>query len=400
MLHHWDLTHAVAVTADGEVLIGSRVGESVSWTALPDLEGVQVEKVCAERGLLAILTSDGRVLVSFDPEGRLQDITANIHEILGKTTDIKHISICGHTIAIITADAVSLAKVDSKYEVEGRVIGRFGPDISLYSVDWSGGWGVVRSGNTLHWFGMSCVFHDFIKASSPQYWQTHALEFHDTASISEIAGNTFAMFVTLSDGRVYTRPVPWNERFMSCLFELITLPSKEPITIIVLASFSAVFITDAGNCYHSKTGSCRGDAVLTQIQSLCEYVVENIYELKHGCMIQHSSGRLCILHTRSSQNDGRPKRNPYDQRQYRQYMDTTKEPRHISFFDDKTVISVTSIFGCIYFITCDGVYWSCHFDEATEPVITRDTYFDANPLAVKRGTQSIRSALSALRISK
>lgn len=410
MIHLWDSDHAVAVMADGKVSIGSCNNDSVTWANIQGFGKVTAKKVCVQTGSLAILTSDNRILVSLDPQERLRSITASIHRITGPATIIKDIFSHRQTIIIITSDTVALADVKRKWiaidkhkdTISVRIAHRFSCEIDLWSEDWSWDWGAVRTrDNRLYRISKD----DYIDHSSfeeqPACWITEELVFHDSSSISEITGSLHTMFLLMDDGRVYAQKVPAgfphgsNKAFQQVLFL-----DGESVVKIVPTIYVVFFITAEGRCYQSQKGLCRGPMVpQIQLQSLREYFVEDIRELRCGCAVRHSNGSLCILHTSLVQDKDIcvAMLGPCVQETFEQYVSGTGIPRPIPFFDDKSVVSIWVLFGRIYFVTDEGhVFWAQHFDETMEPIITRDTYFDTNPLAVKIGTQTIRSAGSTL----
>lgn len=400
MIHRWDLEHAVAVAADGAVSIGSCSSDSpVSWTRLQFPDVIIAQKVSTRLPMLAILTSDNRILICFDPKERFEDITPGVHEILDPL-DIRHISICDtQTIMIITSNRIVVIEADrvdeGRVTVKGRVICETQYEFDIHSTDWSGGSGTVRtSDNCLH-----RISKHRGRGSSLDRWSSEQLEFSGGADISKIVCDSYAVFLLMCDGTVYARNSfgIWGSGY-SRPFEQIMFPEGEAIIKIVLAFCDIFFISAAGSCYYAKEYSfSKKKAIDAQIQGLCRYMVEDICEASYGWIVQHSGGRICILHTVLPKVGNILKLYPHNKRVFEQYIDGTKRPRSLAFFDNKTIVSVKILFNRTYFVTDEGhAYWTKEFDEETEPIITRDLYFDDNPIAVKRGTQSIRSARSIL----
>ena len=409
MIYRWDSTHAVAVMADGKVSISScSDDESVSWLDHQFPDGVTAQKVCVQLSMLVMLTSNNRVIVCLGPKNSFEDITADVYQILQGTLDIRNIDICAdRTIVIITSNRVAIVEADvqrMEYIVtfKGRILCETQCEIDMHTVDCHRGCVAVRTtNNCLYRVNKSGTIRG--PGSSLSTWNIQLLEFHDGANVCEIVCNGYSMFLLMHNGTVYAQNFLGGE--LRCetprLFRQITFPENETVIKIVVVCVGVFFITAAGNCYYASEHTCNmGGAIEIQLLSLCVDIVEDIYALRYGWAVQHSGGCVCILHTASlpNRNDGVK---PY-QHVFEQYADGTAKPRLIPFFDDKSVVSIVRLFKRTYFITNKGhVYWfedwTVDFDETTELTIARDPYFDANPLAVKRGAQSIRSACSLLK---
>ena len=427
MIYRWDSTHAVAVAADGKVSIGSCNDGSVSWSGeirelcdrrtddtesmLPDSKRsslqcpneITAQKVCVRLSMLAILTSDNRILICFNPQDQFEDITPDVCRILQGTTDIRYIAVCyTQTIMIMTSNRIAIIEVDDKhgwigkYRIKGRILYETQYEIDMHSADWTAGSGTIRTtDNCLHRINHRSSYSS--KESSLDCWRIEQLEFHDISSISEIVGDCYYVFLIMYDGTVYARNFLgiWGPEYLGP-FKQVVFPEHEAIIEIVLAFCDIFFITDAGNCYYAKDFLRSKGAIEGQIRSLSGYLVEDICETGNGWAIRHS-GCVCILHTVLPQIGPILKLYPHDKKVFEQYVSGTKKPRELSFFNDKAIVSIKTLFDGIYFITDEGhVFWTNDFDETMDPVITRDTYFDANPLAVKKNTCSIRSARSLL----
>lgn len=384
----------LAVLTDNRIAVGSFDDDSISWDKPQDLE-IQKVSICA--GRIAILTGDGHVLVGSRPQS-LSDITQEVHEIFGGDKDIRDISCGDREVMIMTRDAIALvcfSPISDRTITSYKSVHRFQQEINLCPDRWPQNKGLVRTvDNSLFWVEDDRHYTD--RTGSPDCLPVEAVEFDEAASISEIRENYHFTMLLMQDGRVLTSETPGN--YCHKPFKPIVFPYGECIAKIIQFHEDIFFIGVTGNCYHLGTGA---DEWGMPPVLLNRHVVEDVCRLGYDIAI-HCDNGLRILYTPIPQRTvgqwfkENKKRYRSKQEILKQYMDGTRQPQLLTFPGDNIVSSIR-LRGCTYFITDEGhALWTSSLDESVEPVITRDMFFDANPLVVKRSACSIRSAGSLI----
>lgn len=402
MIHNWD-KYTLAVLADnGTVLTAG--GNPLKWSSIDALAGLAIKHICSQGRVLAVLTEDNRILVCIHRQNRLEDITPTVHKVFGRAVDIVSIYVYYPVLVIIAMDGIGLIhvqpseKTSSGLEImqTSRVLCCFPSEVNLWAVDQRYNWGFVRTNdNSLHWFGHSSG-SEWIMWPTPAKWVEYPVEFDNTANIKELHSSTNYMYLLMHDGSVYAKRTPHDkdrqQRSKCTRFEQLEI--SQSIDKIVTTAHDIFFITVEGACYHSKVFRSSSMIDIRLLQCLDGCVVENVYALLNDYIVQHDGSKLSILHV--SPHRGINEHNQWSFRceTFKGYAKGTIKPIPWPFFDDKPIVSVHNLTDRAYLITDEGhAYWISDIDESTEPTVTRDVFFDANPIAVKKGMCMIRSAL-------
>lgn len=387
MIHPWGIKCVRAVLADGRASIGRLDDDSILW-ADPIHSEFEIEKAWES----AILTGDGRILVDVG-HWRLIDITQEVHKLFGGVVDISYIYCNTQIIVIITSDAVGLFSLnppESEAFIRYSIIHRFPCEITSYTTVWSRRYGFVSADKGLFWLEIG---NSQEHLGSPGYWRVEA-EIVETASICGISSNSFFTMLLTEDGRVYAQKNRWHGGIY-IPFKQIMIPHGEHVIKIVMTLVDVFYVTAAGNCFYSKTGMGNWEEPPVQL-NLQGYHIENIQELGHNFVVWSDRG-LCILHVVKPQRSDGSFFFLYKTRRkiLKQYSSGTIQPHLLPFSDN--IVRAEMLLERIYFFTDEGhAYWTNSLDDPST-TITRDLFFDTNPLAVEKSTCSIRSARSVVR---
>lgn len=400
MIYKWS-KHAVAVLESGGALVAS-ADNWFEWSSPPCFEGITAKQICAAGKLLAILTSDNKLLACASPENSPRDITSEVQKIFGGPVDI--ISVSASYSFIIVRSLCSIGLICTRLDASdtsglriketSHVLHQASSEIDLWIMRESEMEGVARtSDGDLFYFG----YHDHNRYGKTK-WAVVPLQFHEAASIRELYCSAYYIMLLMQDGRVYVQFRRPDHTLFSDEhepFELVIIPNHEPISKIVIASSDIFYIGVGGNCYHA--GYLNNGWVVNPdlLQGLRGYQIENIYTIRKDYVIQHDGLRLSILHVAEPKSHSifeiyRDRKAIFDH-----YANGSKKPRPLPFFDDKTIISIENIHGRTCFITEEGhAHWIRHIKESIEPVFTLDPFFETNPIAVPPRALAIKSASS------
>lgn len=405
MIHLW-CNRALVILADGRVL-NRRLDDGdgpTEWTNIECLNGSVIKEAGVGNVMFPALTSDERILICFDTRHTPLDITPKVYEVFGRTASIKDIRLRGHTLIVWTNDSIGLFEIKNKSVIGGRVLYRHPCEIDIQSI--GSRWGLAKGiDGALVWYCDRRGLGEIQIEPAAINWQVQPIDFHERGRISKIFCIYFEMLLLMDDGRVYVRQDPvrtrWGPRVNPepSQFRQVIFPDGECVIKIVITVADIFYITAAGSCYHAVNGmSADWEMKPALLEFLSGYLVERIYSIGFDFVIQYGGNRLCVLYvSRPLDDDGRPigygdRRNAFDS-----YTNGTKIPRLLPFLDNKAIVLIKTLFDRIYFVTDEGhAFWTTDMGEQIEPVITRDTFFDANPIAVKRNACSIRSARSLL----
>lgn len=392
MIHHCD-SHTVALLANDKVVTQTtNPCSTIGWLDLAvDCSRI---RTCAYSRELAVLMLDNRVLITHKAKLPLIDITPIIKGLVGDAS-IRDIHLASSALVFTAGHhlgAVCISRKAYKTKISAGTHLVFEHEIDLAVFD-NSMLALVRTvDNKLH------LINSRSWANNKLHWPLREIAFHDTENISEMlyVGGYFTLLTC--DGRVYV----YNCHLDTGLaepFEQLRIPTDESVVKIVNSYGSVVYLTDRGNCYYMNL--YWGELYIRRprsLQALQGLFVENVFWLddcesvgiaQHDCKLTYF--RLAVV------ADGEGHIPPCSER-WESYCsecsNTVVEMRHLPFFDNKCIVSVASIPSvCTYFITDEGhVYSAASLDEGT--VYERDPFFDANPIAVEKGSQHIRSALS------
>lgn len=399
MIYKWGRQAVVALENGGVVMASV---DSPSWLSPPCLEGIAIKQTSCAGGLLAILTNENRFLVCASPENSPRDITSEVQKIFGEPVDIISVSASYSFIIVRSMCSIGLIcmRLDAsdtsglRIKETSHVLHQASSEIDLWIMCQSQMEGVARtSDGGLFYFG----YNDH-NCYGKTKWGVVPLQFHETASIKELYCSDYYIMLLMQDGRVYVQFRRPDHTLFSNEhepFELVIIPNCEPIRKIVIESSEIFYISVGGNCYHAGYLNDKWVVNPDLLQGLRGYQIEDIYTIRKDYVIQHDGMRLSILHVAGPKYHSifeiyRDRKAIFDH-----YANGLKKPRPLSFFDNKTVISIENIHGRTRFITEEGhVYWSRRIKESIEPVFTLDPFFETQPLAVPSRALAIKSASS------
>ena len=395
--------HVIAQLEDGKVVMQkpNRIG-SIEWSCLAT-DCVQI-RTHRHSEALAVLTNDDRVLVSHEAKAPLMDITPTVRTLLGCAISIDSIHLSNDVLFIIAGCHIGAIRPSKKGKVPS-----VGPHLVLEcdvdrAVFARGTDGLIKTTNN------KLFLVNMLWTSDPLHRSPTEITFHDTENIREIfiIGRCFTLLMQNGSVFVYNNDLDDEEPF-----EQLKMPAGETVTKIISSHRLVIYLTDKGNCYHMDTcwahRYVQGPKLLEALQGL---VVENVFWLDDNRpigIVQHD-GRLTYFRLGYVVfGEGHI---PPCSGQFSSYCDkcsnTVIDMRPLLFFNSKRIVSVVNISpSCTYFVTDEGhAYYTAKIGERHAYIITamidettifkRDPFFDDNPIAVEKGSQHIRSALSRL----
>ena len=220
------------------------------------------------------------------------------------------------------------------------------------------------------------------------------IDFDHTENIRKIVCGTNHTLILLKGGSVYARGYYYNSLDPSPNrkpFSLVSFPEDESVLDIISQIRNVFYIMASGRVFHSRLPSDSfhyGQTKSTGLNPdwayfLVGYFVENIFVLHNCIMFQHDGGKLCVVHT-SYRSDGTGINEEY-------YMGT--KPTALTFFNDKSVVSVMKYQGYIYFTTESGQVYYCLYQEDMDGSQIREIlFFRNNPVKIESTTCRIGSA--------
>ena len=406
MLHNWGLSQTAAILDSSRIAIGNCDTSLASWSRLDDTAPeVTVGKISAHCRAAALLTSDKRILFSFNGGG-LDDITQLIYDIFGEAIEIRDVRIHNLVLIVIAKDMVGVIGIEQSL-VEGRghgceakagLIHQFPCEIDTYSAEeWIWGWSVVKTvdGN-LYWFSEGDCINPSLEPEQNR-WSLQKLRFDKGNSVCEIFVSYRHILLLMCGGGVYVMDIEDDRPVLKDrVFKLLVFCEGVEVLKVIQSVFNAFFVTNTGSCYHLQEGS---DLRVNVIQSLHGYFVEEVYPIVNRLVIRHDGGRICVL-----QIDARHEDPEFNSRVRKQYINGTAKPRSIPFFDNKGIASIRTLSRRIYFVTSEGsTYWvlwkqleAIDLEDLANLSIIHEDFFDMNPLAVSNTSAKIRSAGSML----
>ena len=379
---------ALAILGDGKTIVGTLSSNTCSWSGgtLIDAEPERIDTTI-DSGVIAALTYDGRILAGQNTT-RLDDITPKLESIMGADIAcIQNICVRGRSVVVWGGSSIGLIKLSKSINPVSAYSCTFKSEIELISIDSE--WCLVKTRDN-RLFGVPIKEQSrssLISGGAPLVLD-HGTElfFRDTASITEVhAGDTWFVLL-LKNCSVYgceyygslSTPRP---------IEQIMFPEGEIVVRIVNTGSHIIYLTASNNCYEQNvTGIVNWRWYPNPTLYLTGYVIENIFpgswsRIVIQCREARRVGFVLVTYVVSIFPP----------------TSNTKRIVHLPALDGMTLVSVTC--GPYYrycFVTDDGkVYWS-HNMNSNKPTLTRDTFFDANPIAAERTKAMIGSTRSIL----
>ena len=392
MIYRW-ADCALAVFPDGQVKIGQPLKTSWFETKISMVDAAQI-CVCPRGSVVAILMLDSRVLIHTNPSSKAIDITAFVRDLTGDTA-IRAVSIAFCTVIVQTDYCVGTITTTRfttdlfTNAVLGGTVRIYPTEINLFSFGYDHGF-VRTVDNKLYLIYDRYEEQNRERLGWPMdqrpslpiaHKPVSEAEFPEIQNIREMVVYGDRTAFLMCDGTVYESSIYGNTVNRDSVIQ-IEFPPKETVIKISHMNHRILYITERGACYYGL-GSWSLDfrARPIMLQGQAWNFVEDAYLLDRGlaAVIRHDDGKLCYLGFNILGKYGNPVVNI----------------AHLSFFDDKEVVSVIDLSLLICFVTAEGyVYYAQNHD--SELVITQDTFIDTNPVAVMAGTQRIRSARSSL----
>lgn len=392
--------NAVVQLADGRAVTGKPSAHSaVTW------QDVGIDQ-CQVRtrmfvDILAAQMDNGRVLVSIEIGQPLVDITSVIDELLGNDAkSTRGIYFSGDTVIVVAGRQIGGINVDRDGRATVCTHITFESDIDLIGLDYHCGHAVVRTINDQLY--IINRLYPIIGLNDAVVGLMREIVLDNTRNISKMLSRGGHFFILMYDGRVYTCSC-YTDKDNTNPFKQLIFPENESVSKIIDSEYRVIYLTDKGNCYHTALSRMpcynRRPAVLRGLPNM---VIENVFwigdHLPIG-IIQHDGQKLTrfTLSCRANAPEGHiPPCKSHSLYYKCDCFDTAVRIRPLTFFDDKQIASLVRIReGCTCFVTDEGRMYSVdNIDD--EPIIRRDTFFDANPIAIKRGGQCIPSTGSML----
>ena len=353
---------------------------------------------------MAVLTTDGRVLIPLLLGGELEDITPIIHRALEGVCGIINgnlitdIHVYQNTIIARNDTSFCSVKVQYttgvRYEAESLEVyaHTFDDRIDLVGLGFS--YAFIRTANNKLYSIGDSPHHDYparVIDTIPRL-----VEFRETANIQEIIGGNFSTHTLflMNDGSVYGCGLADGNRgpraqvtgaANQSLFVRVEFPEGVCVTKIVTYCYQAFFITVAGECYFSDFHNDRtarpGKGLLpVLIRAFDDMRVEDVLNVSRCTMVRYDGGNYCSIPNRDAITA--------------EYINGTAKPTLLPFDHDEHITTVARGSGCAYYITDQGHVYNTHPSSACNP--SRVPFFDSNPVAVDGNTVAIPSTRSCL----
>lgn len=324
---------------------------------------------------MAVLTKGDRILTGHEPND-LYDITEEIHKQLNTDTVLSQ-NICVRESAVFAWAGSIIALVNISCPDCRHV---FDSEIDLVSID--NDWIVVKTkDNRLFVISIWKQRYSIGMRTVPIYFGDRSeLAFHDVDGISEIHTGERWMILLMKDKSAYGCNYRESQRLG--LPELLVYPKGETVSKIVDAGRYVVSVTSTNNYYyHDAQGtfnlSLRPYPI--SLGPLQYYFNDNIFPGPWGSIIiQSSHTHGCVTHL---------------VRLTTMYNDRIK---HLQHLDGLSIVSITCEPSCCCLTMNDGSVFWLRDTLSGELTVTRDTFFDANLLAVSNTAAMIRSTGSIL----
>ena len=383
-------THSLAIITDNKLIICKNPEHSVpSWTE-SDLTGGDTVRICSSSNQmrlsdeLAILTNDGRVLAGYNLiKPRLADLTLTVKNLFGAdASNIQGLCIKGQSLVIWTNFRVGVIHLGLGSGPLATYQCKFPSEINLISI--SNCYCIIKTNNN-RLFGIMHYRWEGPYASTMgvpmDFNDLTELAFHDVENIREIHTGEFMILLWMEDMSVYGC-VYHGPRGTRSPFARVPFPEGESVVKIVHTGYHVIYVTAAGNCYcqDTRTGYdwSRSPVPVRELEGCVEnVVVVNRDSIVAQCRTQSVSKTYLV-----------------DLIMHQGQLTFRIVP--LPFFDNIPIRSASQLSLLTCFVTDDGcVYWS-HNIYDTEPIITRDPFFDSNLLAIESNAARIRSAGSVL----
>ena len=386
---------ALALLADGRAVTSSQI-ESGVWLDTEDFGRVSIIKTCPhiptfsvmpEAIILAALTTEGRIYVGSKLRKRYEDITSVVSATLETPiTDVSYLFTSYRNVVIGIGDSFTVLTLPINGSVLMGTLHKFSCMIDLLCFRWNHGLVKTHDG-LLYWFG------SMYNPQQNRYnsgWGPYKIEFSDVHNIRQVFCVLNYLMLHMMDGSIYIRKHPSKPEDSNDSFVQLPFPEGTSISRVITGHGLPFFITTEGLCYYSFADLGDPEMRPVLLQSLQKYVIENIFTLNRCMIIQFDDYRLCTM---------LPSLKDLNFDIFGCYKRGIAEHVFLSFFDNKHIVDIIELLGHTCFITDEGyVYRISGPLDVADVVITRDPFFDANPLAPKMSAQHIRSALSSTHI--
>lgn len=356
----------------------------------------------------AALTHDGRVLVGNINHETMTDVTKDIYDRLGGDLGepISEIYVYKWVILVRAGNRVCIAYMEYEQPAWCRNSKLYTFPCGINLIRFGDTHGFIRTNdNCLYLTDGAAVFNDSMHLTSSMTLEP--IDITDAQDISDIIyGPCYSLFVMNDDS---VRVHGWaNIRRGGKLEGILPLElcQTESIVKVISRGVYIFYITAGGNCYYnyilSQLRRRPGEECYpVQIRALAGLVVKNVFVTSSCTIVQHDGYRLCVLPQEATE------RGPAMDLRYiwgtreavidLEYVQGTKTPIPLPFFDDKGIVDITQAYHRIYFTTSEGHVYQARSDRFVQELIAeRVEFFDENPVAVERSAPRLASTRSCL----